>query len=847
MAAVRVRPSARARLWTRLWLGALAGAASAAPDLVRIVGLFDPGDERQEITFLHAVDRVNREPGLLPGVHLQGLVERVPLHNSFQATRRVCLALERGVAAVFGPQTASTSWHVQSICDAMEVPHVESRWDFRPRRADFSINIHPHPSTLSNAYVSLIRQWHWHAFTIVYEDAAGLLRLQAMLQAPTPSEFSITIRQLPPQSDDFRPLLKRIKKNAGTKILLDCRLSTVPSLLRQARELGMMNQYFSYLITSLDVHIVDLDEFKYTGANITALRLVNPSDPAADDVIRRFMTPPTAAQTRETEVALIHDAVLVFARALHQFGRSLHTQSLSCGTERGWSQGSSLLNFMKLVRLPGLSGPVQFDGEGFRTEVTLAITELSKDGLTRVGTWSPDQGANYTRNYGDKMQEIEQSLRHKTLVVMTTVNEPYAMLVNESDTTLTGNARFEGFCIDLVNEIARLREFYVQFVEGGSYGGIDPITGEASGMVKELMDQKADMAVTDLTITYEREQVLDFTMPWMNLGIGILYSKPKKEPPQLFSFLAPLSLEVWLYMAATYLGVSVLLFILARFSPYEWDPASVPEEPDVLENQFSLPNSLWFTIGSLMQQGSDIAPKALSTRMIAGLWWFFTLIMISSYTANLAAFLTVERMVSPIESAEDLAKQTEIKYGALESGSTKNFFRDSKIASYQRMWSFMKSARPSVFIKKASEGVERVRSSQGRYAYLMESPQLEYVVERDCDLVQVGGLLDTKSYGIALPPGSPYTSTISNAILILQENGTLHALKTKWWKEMKGGGACKRNAKKSSAAASELGLDQVGGVFVVLLAGMAAACCIAICEFIWKSRQLNQAAHVSTS
>jgi len=47
-----------------------------------------------------------------------------------------------------------------------------------------------------------------------------------------------------------------------------------------------------------------------------------------------------------------------------------------------------------------------------------------------------------------------------------------------------------------------------------------------------------------------------------------------------------------------------------RFSPYEWDnPHPCNDEPDVLENQFSLLNSLWFTIGSLMQQGSDIAPK----------------------------------------------------------------------------------------------------------------------------------------------------------------------------------------------------------------------------------------------
>lgn len=42
---------------------------------------------------------------------------------------------------------------------------------------------------------------------------------------------------------------------------------------------------------------------------------------------------------------------------------------------------------------------------------------------------------------------------------------------------------------------------------------------------------------------------------------------------------------------------------------------------------------------------------------MGGIWWFFTLIIISSYTANLAAFLTVERMITPIENAEDLAKQ----------------------------------------------------------------------------------------------------------------------------------------------------------------------------------------------
>jgi hypothetical protein len=40
----------------------------------------------------------------------------------------------------------------------------------------------------------------------------------------------------------------------------------------------------------------------------------------------------------------------------------------------------------------------------------------------------------------------------------------------------------------------------------------------------------------------------------------------------------------------------------------------------------------------------------------------------------IAAFLTVERMVTPIESVEDLARQTEIKYGVVRGGSTQTFF-----------------------------------------------------------------------------------------------------------------------------------------------------------------------------
>lgn len=70
--------------------------------------------------------------------------------------------------------------------------------------------------------------------------------------------------------------------------------------------------------------------------------------------------------------------------------------------------------------------------------------------------------------------------------------------------------------------------------------------------------------------------------------------------------------------------------------------------------------------------------------------------------------------------------------------------QDSNFSTYQKMWSTMESAKPSVFTSSNSEGVDRVQKAQGSYAFLMESSSIEYIIERNCDLQQVGGLLDSK-------------------------------------------------------------------------------------------------------
>ena len=66
----------------------------------------------------------------------------------------------------------------------------------------------------------------------------------------------------------------------------------------------------------------------------------------------------------------------------------------------------------------------------------------------------------------------------------------------------------------------------------------------------------------------------------------------------------------------------------------------------------------------------------------------------------------------------------------------------------------MKSTEPSVFVNGSAEGIARVKAE--KYAYFAESPIVEYQIERECDLMQVGGWLDSKGFGIALPRGNKY-------------------------------------------------------------------------------------------
>ncbi|KAB5587072.1 hypothetical protein PHYPO_G00008710 [Pangasianodon hypophthalmus] len=767
--------------------------------------------------------------------------------SQYETTDTMCQILPKGVVAVIGPASSPASGStVSHICGEKEIPHVKIGPEETPRLPYLrfaSVTLYPSNEDLSLAVGAILRSFSYPSASLVCAKAECLLRLEELVRRFLISRETLSVRML---DDDLDPtsLLKEIRDDKIATIIIDANASVSYLILKKASELGMTSAFYKYILTTMDFPLLWLDDVVDEHSNIVGFSMFNTTHPFYLEFIRSLnlswregcdLNPyPGPALSS----ALLFDAVHVVASAVQELNRSqeIGVKPLSCSSPQIWQHGTSLMNYLRMVEYDGLTGRVEFNSKGQRTNYTLHILEKHKSGHKQIGIWYSNN--TLVMNSTSLDINVSETLANKTLIVTTILENPYVMR-KANYQELEGNEQYEGFCVDMLKELADILKFTyrIKLVDDGLYGAPEP-NGSWTGMVGELINRKADLAVAAFTITSEREKVIDFSKPFMTLGISILYRVHIGRKPGYFSFLDPFSPAVWLFMLLAYLAVSCVLFLAARLSPYEWyNPhPCLRERRDLLENQYTLGNSLWFPVGGFMQQGSEIMPKALSTRCVSGVWWAFTLIIISSYTANLAAFLTVQRMEVPIESPDDLADQTNIQYGTIHGGSTMTFFMNSRYQTYQRMWNYMYSKQPSVFVKSTEEGIARVLNS--KYAFLLESTMNEYHRSLNCNLTQIGGLLDTKGYGIGMPLGSPFRDEISLAVLQLQENNRLEILKRRWWE----GGQC---PKEEDHRAKGLGMENIGGIFVVLICGLIIAVFVAVMEFVWSTRRSAETDEVS--
>ncbi|XP_021379410.1 ionotropic receptor 25a-like [Mizuhopecten yessoensis] len=401
-----------------------------------------------------------------------------------------------------------------------------------------------------------------------------------------------------------------------------------------------------------------------------------------------------------------------------------------------------------------------------------------------------------------------------------------------------GSVSYEGYSIDVLHELARRSGFKYEIYEvpDNEYGVLRS-NGTWSGVIGQVATGAADMGAGPISVTAEREAVIDFTAPYYDYaGLQIL-TKDTREPPSLFVFVTVFTELAWGVWLSLLIATVVILCVFHRLK-YKY----LTEEDTGCDSKekFTIKNSFWFVIMSVAIAGPEQHPSMTSTRLVVAGFWFFCQIIMSAYTANLAAFLTSSRLASPVESLDDLVTQSAYQYtvqkgtvgetyfqrmAKIEAGfysywKDVSFSTDSSSAltqyavwdyplgdKYIKLW---QSMQETGYVLNTEEGIAKVL--EGNFVLFHETPIIKFEMSRRCGLLSVGTMFSAKPYAFVLPQNSPNVKDISSAILSIQSTTILTKLKEKWWES--NNITCPNNDDSDG-----LTLNAVGGMFIVIGGG----------------------------
>ncbi|XP_031356656.1 uncharacterized protein LOC116180686 [Photinus pyralis] len=158
--------------WALVWLAWLLGYVHSLPPVIKIGAIFteDQRDGSTELAFKYAVYKINRDKTILPFTSLEYDIRYVPKDDSFHASKKACSQVQLGVQAVFGPSDPLLGAHIHSICDALDIPHLEARLDLDTDVREFSINLHPAQHLLNAAFQDIMSFLNWTKVAIIYEE-----------------------------------------------------------------------------------------------------------------------------------------------------------------------------------------------------------------------------------------------------------------------------------------------------------------------------------------------------------------------------------------------------------------------------------------------------------------------------------------------------------------------------------------------------------------------------------------------------------------------------------------------------------------------------------------------------
>lgn len=319
---------------------------------------------------------------------------------------------------------------------------------------------------------------------------------------------------------------------------------------------------------------------------------------------------------------------------------------------------------------------------------------------------------------------------NKTIIVGTKIAEPFVVKYSSD--------RWAGISIELWEKIADKLDLDYELNEF-----------DLNGLIQSVSNNDIDIAVSPLTVTSEREKLFDFTHSYFTTGISIAVSN--KSSNSILGITKNLFSSEFIEVL---LGILLILFIVGLLVWLFERKKNKDEFGDGMSK--GLGSSFWWAAVTLTTVGyGDKAPRTTGGRVIALIWMFSGLVMISGFTAAIASALTVKQLDVGITSMNDLY---DVRVGTVKTSSSEEFLQKNGL-------SFITTIN-------IEEGIEQVKQNKID-AFVYDAPILKYLIKSQNISNEIRVLpiiLDPINYAFALPANSNLREPINRALLEIIDN-----------------------------------------------------------------------------
>ncbi|KAK8745538.1 hypothetical protein OTU49_000250 [Cherax quadricarinatus] len=735
----------------------------------------------------------------------------------------------------------------------------------------------PPYSHQADVWVELLKTFQYTQVVFVHssdtDGRALLTRFQNQAQSHEDDKDikMENVIEFEPGLNSFVDKLKEMREASARVILLYANKEDAGTIFHDASYMNMTGRGYVWVVTEQALSA------NHVPAGAIGLKLVNASDENAHITDSLYILAMAIKKLRED----------------HNTTEKPPQDCNNTGTS--WETGKMLFQYiLEQVLKNGLTGKVAFDENGDRINAeydVINIQELNNTGVLRkehlpVGQYiynKPPRGAGKeeggktlgtTTPQPQTKESMTLEINENAIVwpgnttikpqgymiptrlkVLTIEEKPFVTTQKiESKAECLGGGRVlcpwynssgegsdlfccTGYCIDLLNTLANKINFTFELAlsPDGQFGSLqmNENTGkkEWTGLIGQLVNQThgADMIVAPLTINPERAQVIEFSKPFKYQGITILERKQPRYST-LVSFLQPFRNTLWILVMVSVHVVALVLYLLDRFSPF--GRYKLANMDGTEEDALNLSSAIWFAWGVLLNSGiGEGTPRSFSARVLGMVWAGFAMIIVASYTANLAAFLVLDRPQTSLTGINDARLRNPMEnftYATVKGSSVDMYFR--RQVELSNMYRTMEGNN----YPTAEAAITAVKSGKLK-AFIWDSSRLEYEAAQDCELVTAGELFGRSGYGIGLKKNSPWADRVTLAILEFHESGYMEELDNKWILQNQED-MCNTDEK----APATLGLKNMAGVFILVAAGIVGGIGLIIIEIIYKKHQIRK-------